>query len=132
MDSLAMKMDPDNAVGDVGDIEATLNYIRSRKRGLFGQIHQAVTLKGFNGLKKVMVINSFDIPSNDLTSGIHLTTNSEVINLSEVGIEFSSIAFNTCGDSIEIAPVSSTLIITIAPNFTSSLGLAGRVIPQNS
>jgi hypothetical protein len=40
MDSLAMKMDPDNAVGDVGDIEATLNYIRSRKRGLFGQIHQ--------------------------------------------------------------------------------------------
>ncbi|KAG1851680.1 hypothetical protein F4604DRAFT_1933963 [Suillus subluteus] len=93
---------------------------------------KAVTLKGFNGLKNGVVINSFDLPSNDPAGGIHLTINSEVINPSQVGIELSSLAFNTYANGIEIAPVSSTSTVTLAPNSTSSLGLAGRLIPQNS
>ncbi|KAG1785555.1 uncharacterized protein HD556DRAFT_110398 [Suillus plorans] len=93
---------------------------------------KVVTLKGFNGLKNGVVINSFDLPSNDPAGGIHLTIDSEVINPSQVGIELSSIAFNTYANGIEIAPVSSTSTITLAPNSTSSLGLVGRLIPQNS
>ena len=51
---------------------------------------------------------------------------------SQVGIELSSIAFNTYANGIEIAPVSSMSSVTLAPLSTSSLGLAGRLIPQNS
>jgi hypothetical protein len=40
-----------------------------------------VTLKGFNGLKNGVIINSFDLPSNDPAGGIHLTINSDVINV---------------------------------------------------
>ncbi|KAG1812612.1 uncharacterized protein BJ212DRAFT_460083 [Suillus subaureus] len=93
---------------------------------------KAVTLKGFNGLKNGVVINSFDLPFNDPAGGIHLTINSEVINPSQVGIELSSLAFNTYANGIEIAPVSSTSTVTLAPNSTSSLELVGRLIPQNS
>ncbi|KAG2131418.1 uncharacterized protein EDB93DRAFT_1255529 [Suillus bovinus] len=93
---------------------------------------KAVTLKGFNGLKNGVIINSFDLPSNDPAGGIHLTINSEVINPSQVGIELSSLAFNTYSNGIEIAPVSSTSTVTLAPNSTSSLELAGRLIPQSS
>lgn len=42
---------------------------------------KVVTLKGFNGLKNGVVINSFDLPSNDPAGGIHLTIDSEVINV---------------------------------------------------
>lgn len=42
---------------------------------------KAVTLKGFNGLKNGVIINSFDLPSNDPAGGIHLTINSEIINV---------------------------------------------------
>ncbi|KAG1838827.1 hypothetical protein DFJ58DRAFT_845939 [Suillus subalutaceus] len=95
---------------------------------------KAVALKGFrvNGLKNGVVIDSFDLPFNDPAGGIHLTINSEVINPSRVGIELSSLAFNTYSNGIEIAPVSSTSTVTLAPNYTSSLGSAGRLIPQNS
>ncbi|KAG2740739.1 hypothetical protein P692DRAFT_20880728 [Suillus brevipes Sb2] len=51
---------------------------------------------------------------------------------SQVGIELSSIAFNTYANGIEIAPVSSTSTFTLAPNSTTSLGLAGQLIPQTS
>ena len=108
-----------------------------------------VTLKGFNGLKNGVLINSFDLPSNDPAGGIHLTIDSEVINVrfsaqfqrlfmsiplqpSQIGIELSSIAFNTYANGVEIAPVSSISSVTLAPLSTSSLGLAGRLIPQNS
>ncbi|KAI6135778.1 hypothetical protein EV401DRAFT_1898270 [Pisolithus croceorrhizus] len=93
---------------------------------------KSITLKGFNGLKNGVQISSFDLPANDPAGGITLTIQSEVTNPSQVGIELSSIAFTTFADDIEIAAVASTSAFTLFPGSTSSLPLAGRLIPQNS
>lgn len=43
--------------------------------------NKKVTLKGFNGLKNGVKINSFDLPSNDPAGGIHLTLETTVTNV---------------------------------------------------
>ncbi|KAJ7251753.1 hypothetical protein B0H12DRAFT_1234031 [Mycena haematopus] len=90
-----------------------------------------VSLKGFNGLKGGVTINSFDLPSNDPAGGIHLTINSTVANPSQVGIELSSLGFQTFVNGVMIAPVSSGSV-NLAPGSTSSLALVGRLVPQTS
>ena len=40
-----------------------------------------VTLKGFNGLKNAVTIESFDLPANDPAGGIHLTLQTTVANV---------------------------------------------------
>lgn len=40
-----------------------------------------VTLKGFNGLKNGVTIQSFDLPDNDPAGGIHLTLQTTVTNV---------------------------------------------------
>ena len=42
---------------------------------------KTVSLLGMNGLKNGVVINSFDLPSNDPAGGIHLTLNTSVTNV---------------------------------------------------
>ncbi|KAJ7874667.1 hypothetical protein B0H14DRAFT_3551962 [Mycena olivaceomarginata] len=90
-----------------------------------------VSLKGFNGLKGGVVIKSFDLPSNDPAGGIHLTIDSTVANPSQVGIELSSLGFQTFVNGVMIAPVSAGSV-TLAPGSTSSLALVGRLVPQTS
>jgi hypothetical protein len=51
---------------------------------------------------------------------------------SQVGIELSSIGFETFVGDVMIAPVSSTGVVTLAPMSTSDLPLVGRLVPQNS
>ncbi|KIK99094.1 hypothetical protein PAXRUDRAFT_30734 [Paxillus rubicundulus Ve08.2h10] len=157
-----MQMSDVNVVGDVGatlDVQTTfevadVDYLTSFTKVLLNEESfqwdiaaenltgveipgislpsKSVTLKGFNGLKNGVAINSFDLPANDPAGGIQLTIQSEVTNPSQVGIELSSIAFNTFANGIEIAPVSSSSSITLAPQSTSPLGLTGRLIPQSS
>ncbi|KIM45161.1 hypothetical protein M413DRAFT_332807 [Hebeloma cylindrosporum] len=91
-----------------------------------------VTLKGFNGLKNGVKVQSFDLPSNDPAGGIHLTLEVTASNPSQVGIQLSSIGFNTFVDNLMIAPVLSVGSVTLAPRSTSQLSLAGRLIPQES
>ncbi|KAL0580357.1 hypothetical protein V5O48_000210 [Marasmius crinis-equi] len=91
-----------------------------------------VTLKGFNGLKNGVKVQTFDLPANDPAGGIHLTLEAETTNPSQVGIELSSIGFDTFADNILIAPVQSTGGVSLAPQSTSVLSLAGRLIPQSS
>ncbi len=43
---------------------------------------KVVTLKGFNGLKGGVVIQSFDLPENDPDGGIHLTIQATTDNVS--------------------------------------------------
>ncbi len=111
---------------------------------------RTVTLKGFNGLVNGVVIDSFDLPSNDPAGGIHLTIETTVTNVrklplkayqvcanlpskpSQVGIELSSLGFNTFANNVMIAPVASTGSVTLAPGSTSHISLAGRLIPQTS
>ncbi|KAL4074292.1 hypothetical protein J3A83DRAFT_4234939 [Scleroderma citrinum] len=93
---------------------------------------KSVTLKGFNGLKNGITIESFDLPADDPAGGIQLTIQSEVTNPSQVGIELDSIAFTTFASGSEIAAVASTSAFTLFPESTSSLPLTGRLIPQTS
>ena len=44
----------------------------------------------------------------------------------------SSIGFNTFVRDVMIAPVTSTGTVTIAPQSSSQIALAGRLVPQDS
>ncbi|KAG1761975.1 hypothetical protein EDD22DRAFT_893760 [Suillus occidentalis] len=144
-----MKMDPVNVVGDVGatlNVQSTFEVANADYLANFTKVmlndesfewdisgenltgievsgislpSKAVTLKGFNGLKNGVIINSFDLPSNDPAGGIHLTINSEIINPSQVGIELSSISFNTYANGIEIAPTSLDGLATVSEIFNN-------------
>ncbi|KAF5389363.1 hypothetical protein D9757_004389 [Collybiopsis confluens] len=93
---------------------------------------KSVTLKGFNGLKDGVKIQSFDLPANDPAGGIHLTLNATTTNPSQVGIELSSLGFNSFANNQLIAPVTSSGTVTLRPQSTTDLVLVGRLIPQNS
>ncbi|KAJ7675082.1 hypothetical protein B0H17DRAFT_1161695 [Mycena rosella] len=90
-----------------------------------------VSLKGFNGLKGGVIIKSFDLPSNDPAGGIHLTLEATAANPSQVGIELSSLGFETFVNGVMIAPVSSGSV-NLAPGGTSALSLVGRLVPQTT
>ncbi|ESK92921.1 hypothetical protein Moror_8994 [Moniliophthora roreri MCA 2997] len=91
-----------------------------------------VILKGFNGLKGGIKVESFDLPSNDPAGGIHLALQASTTNPSQVGIELSSIAFDSYAQDVLVAPVVSEGSISLAPQSTSTLDLVGRLIPQES
>ncbi|KAF9264250.1 hypothetical protein L218DRAFT_258531 [Marasmius fiardii PR-910] len=91
-----------------------------------------VTLKGFNGLTGGVQVQTFDLPANDPAGGIQLTLEAATTNPSQVGIELSSIAFDTFAGNVLIAPVQSNGTVSLAPQSTSMLSLAGRLIPQTS
>lgn len=108
-----------------------------------------VTLKAMNSLKGGVKINSFDLPSNDPAGGIHLTLNTTVTNVSispvgfcspanipiqpsQVGMDLNEIGFRTFFSSTFLGAVSSTGSFTLAPLSTSSLSLAGRLVPQTT
>ncbi|KIY74263.1 hypothetical protein CYLTODRAFT_363931 [Cylindrobasidium torrendii FP15055 ss-10] len=91
-----------------------------------------VTLKGMNGLKGAVTIQSFDLPENDPAGGIHLTINSTVENPSQVGISLDNLGFNTYHNDVMIALVSVDGTANLMPGSTSSLPLSGRLVPQES
>ncbi|KAL1735691.1 hypothetical protein EV714DRAFT_280260 [Schizophyllum commune] len=94
-----------------------------------------VTLKGMNGLRDGVTINSFDLPSNDDNGGIHLTIDATAKNPSQVGVELSTLSFNsyTTGDNaVMIAPVSTNETVTLYPQSTTNMALVGRLVPQDS
>lgn len=93
--------------------------------------NKSVSLKGFNGLKNGVVINSFDLPDNDPLGGIHLTLNTTVTNPSQVGISLSNISFNALYHTTFIGPVAASEPFTLAPLAAIQLPLAGRLVPQN-
>ncbi|KZT27986.1 hypothetical protein NEOLEDRAFT_1129882 [Neolentinus lepideus HHB14362 ss-1] len=93
---------------------------------------KTVTLKGFNGLKNGVTVNAFDLPANDPAGGIHIIVNATVSNPSQVGIELSSIGFNTLYDNTLFGLVNASSQFTLSPQSSSSLALAGRLVPQDS
>ncbi|KAH9850917.1 hypothetical protein C2E23DRAFT_886961 [Lenzites betulinus] len=93
---------------------------------------KGVTLKGMNNLVNGVLIDTFDLPSNDPAGGIHLTLQTRVTNPSQVGVELSSIGFQNFFGDIGIGPVSSTEAFTLAPLSVVPLPLVGRLIPQTS
>ncbi|KAK7690332.1 hypothetical protein QCA50_006989 [Cerrena zonata] len=91
-----------------------------------------VSLKGFNGLKGGVKVETFSLPSNDPDGGITLNLAATTTNPSQVGVELSSLSFNTFASDVMIAPVTTNKTITLAPGSTTTLLLNGRLIPQDS
>ncbi|KAJ7594702.1 hypothetical protein C8J56DRAFT_446479 [Mycena floridula] len=92
---------------------------------------KSVTLKGMNGLKGGVTIKTFDLPKNDPAGGIHLTLEADTVNPSQVGVQLSTLGFETFVGDVMIAPVASGQV-TLAPLSTTTLSLVGRLIPQSS
>ncbi|KAH7108191.1 hypothetical protein BKA62DRAFT_764259 [Auriculariales sp. MPI-PUGE-AT-0066] len=90
-----------------------------------------VVLKGMNGLKGGVVINSFDLPSNDPAGGIHLTLDTTITNPAQVGVELDSITFQNYFGSTHLGPATSSGgSFTLLPQATFQQALVGRLIPQ--
>lgn len=91
-----------------------------------------VSLKGMNGLKNGVVINSFDLPSNDPAGGIHLTLDTTVTNPAQVGIALNGITFQNFYKSTRLGPATSVGEFNLLPQTAFKLALVGRLIPQEA
>ncbi|KAK0546638.1 hypothetical protein OC846_005187, partial [Tilletia horrida] len=90
-----------------------------------------VQLRGFNGLKGDVIINSYDLPSNDPAGGIHLTVQSTINNPSSVGVQLSQFGINVDVNGTFIGPQAAANPFTLAPLAQTQLALEGRLIPQS-
>ncbi|KAI8096238.1 uncharacterized protein BX664DRAFT_323438 [Halteromyces radiatus] len=95
------------------------------------KMEKFVTLKGANGFKGAVTINSFDLPSNDPAGGITLTCNTTIVNPSQVGFSLNSVSFNSFFDDVLIGPLAAAPG-NFAPSGSSSIQMKGRMVPQNS
>ncbi|KAJ7209536.1 hypothetical protein GGX14DRAFT_451849 [Mycena pura] len=114
---------------DITGDNLTVNALGIDVSGI--SVNYRVTLKGFDGLKNGVVIKTFDLPSDDPAGGIHLTLDTTAHNPSQVGIELSSLSFDTFANGAMIASVSSGSV-NLAPMSTSDLPLTGRLVPQTT
>lgn len=89
-----------------------------------------VVLDGFNGLRGGVIINSFDLPSNDPAGGISLSLQTTITNPSSVGVALSTIGFRNFFGSTFIGPAAGT-DVNLTPKATIQLPLTGRLVPQS-
>jgi hypothetical protein len=94
-------------------------------------ISKNVTIKGMNGLKGGVVIDSFDLPANDPAGGVHLTLATTITNPSQVGVSLSSIGFQNYYQTTYIGPAAASPALLL-PLAAASVPLAGRLVPQTS
>ena len=90
-------------------------------------IQKDVLLLGVNNLRGGVVINHFDLPSNDPAGGVTLTLQTSVTNPSSVGVALSQIGFQNYFEGVNIGPAASTSAFTLEPLSTISLPLQGRL-----
>ncbi|KAL8279026.1 hypothetical protein RQP46_008484 [Phenoliferia psychrophenolica] len=95
-------------------------------------ISKNVLLDGMNGFKGGVTVESFDLPANAPEGGVALTLQTSLANPSSVGISLSNIAFDVSFGNTGIGPAASTGPVVLLPKATSSLPLAGRLIPQTT
>lgn len=95
-------------------------------------LSKQVVLNGMNGLKNGVTITHVDLPSNDPAGGITLLVNTIVVNPASIGVQLSSLAFQTFYGETNIGPAAVTSPFTLAPKSTVTLPLVGRLVPQTS
>ncbi|KAI8070949.1 hypothetical protein BC940DRAFT_345179 [Gongronella butleri] len=94
-------------------------------------MNKFVTIKGCNGFKNGVVINSFDLPRNDPAGGITLTTATSITNPSQVGFSLQSVNFLAFFQNVELGPLGASPG-NFAPVAQSNVNMTGRLIPQKS
>lgn len=90
-----------------------------------------VQLTGYNGLKGMVIINSFDLPSNDPEGGLHLTAVSTINNPSQVGVQLSRFGTNILKNSTMIGPAAAQEPFILQALSTTTLPLVGRIQRQD-
>ncbi|KAN0059778.1 hypothetical protein ACQY0O_008352 [Thecaphora frezii] len=95
-------------------------------------ISKNVLLSGFNGLKKSVIINSFDLPSNDPAGGIHLTADSTIYNPAQVGVQLSRFGVGITRNDSFIGPAAAEQGFTLQALAVTTLPLVGRLVPQTT
>ncbi|GJJ76993.1 hypothetical protein EMPS_09352 [Entomortierella parvispora] len=88
-----------------------------------------VTLKGFNGLKG-LVISKYDLPSND-PDGIHLVLNASLPNPSNVGIEMGTVEFINIFEGQNVGFVQ-TSGLKLLPNADTPISMQGTLTKQTT
>ena len=89
-------------------------------------------LQGFNGLKGLVRVESFDLPANDPAGGVTLSLQTSIQNPSQVGVALSTIGFGVTFGSTYVGPAASTAPFVLAPRSTVQLALGGRLVEQTS
>ncbi|KAJ3205449.1 hypothetical protein HDU67_008831 [Dinochytrium kinnereticum] len=92
------------------------------------KMNKIVTMKGFSGLKDV-VIKSFNLPDSDPIRGIRLTTQTQLINPAQISIELGDLFFDSYFKNERLGDLSGTGI-TLRPG-VNDLVLSGRLVPLN-
>lgn len=85
-----------------------------------------------NGFRGGVIVNSFDLPSNDPAGGVSLSLQTTLVNPSSVGVALSRIGFQNSFGATNIGPAVSLAPFNLAPKSTISLALGGRLIPQTT
>ncbi|CAO3610280.1 unnamed protein product [Cunninghamella blakesleeana] len=95
------------------------------------KLSKSVTLKGCNGFKNAVTINSFNLPSNDPAGGITLIADTTITNPSQVGFQLGSAAFNSFYKDVLVGPLAASPA-NFAPLVASRVQMKGRMVPQKT
>ncbi|KAJ1032418.1 hypothetical protein NDA16_000444 [Ustilago loliicola] len=95
-------------------------------------ISKNVILSAFNGLRNSVIINSFDLPSNDPAGGIRLTAATTIYNPSQVGVQLSRFGVNLQRNGTFIGPSAAQDPFVLQALAVTTLPLVGRLVPQTT
>ncbi|CDR88214.1 uncharacterized protein SPSC_03875 [Sporisorium scitamineum] len=95
-------------------------------------ISKNVILSAFNGLRNSVIINSFDLPSNDPAGGIHLTADTTIYNPSQVGVQLSRFGVNLDRNGTFLGPSAAQDAFVLQALAVTTLPLVGRLVPQTT
>ena len=95
-------------------------------------ISKDVLLTGFNGLQRSVIINSFDLPSNDPAGGIRLTAVSTIYNPAQIGVQLSRFGVGITRNGTYIGPSAAQSEFVLQAAAVTELPLVGRLVQQTS
>jgi hypothetical protein len=125
----AYMINNDEFVWDIVTNDVSVNALGFTFTGI--KMEKFVTLKGAKGFKDSVVINNFDLPSDDPNGGITLVCNTTITNPSQVGFSLNTVAFQTSFQNVHIGDLAASPG-NFAPGASSNIQMKGRLIPQDS
>ncbi|KAI9304512.1 hypothetical protein BJ944DRAFT_266728, partial [Cunninghamella echinulata] len=93
------------------------------------KMQKFVTIKGCNGFKGAVTINSFNLPSNDPAGGITLIADTTIVNPSQVGFSLGSAAFNSYYKDVLVGPLAASPA-NFAPLAPSKIQMKGQMVTE--
>lgn len=93
-------------------------------------IKKSLKLKGFNGLKDLVKIESFDLPSDDPRRGIKAVVVASIKNPSPVGVVLGKVEFDMLVNGTKIGAAVAKSLVLLPGNNT--LAISGFLVPISS